>query len=254
MKELIKVEPNSFNGRNINSVNARDLHSFLGSKRDFSSWVKSRISKYNFVSGVDFIICENLSSPKLGSSKARPQKTIEYHLTLDMAKEISMVERNEKGKQARQYFIECERIAKDPVARLVAAPKSEALLLAAELAKKVEEQQEQLQLQAPKVLFADSVSTSDDLILIRDLAKILNQNGVKIGGNRLFEWLRENGYLIKQAGTDRNRPTQRAINLGLFKIKETAVTHSSGQVRVNITPKVTGKGQTYFINKFLGEA
>lgn len=110
--------------------------------------------------------------------------------------------------------------------------------------------QEQLELQAPKVLFADSVSTSDSLILVRDMAKILKQNGVDIGGNRLFEWLRENGYLIKQYGTDRNRPTQRAINMGLFKVKETAVTHSSGNVVVNITPKITGKGQLYFINKF----
>lgn len=103
----------------------------------------------------------------------------------------------------------------------------------------------------PKVLFADSVRTSHTSILIGELAKILKQNGVDIGQNRLFEWLRTNGYLINRKGTDYNMPTQKAMNLELFKIKETTVNHSDGHITVNKTPKITGKGQIYFVNKFL---
>ena len=104
----------------------------------------------------------------------------------------------------------------------------------------------------PKVLFADAVSASDSTILIGDLAKILKQNGHPIGQKRLFNWMREQGYLIKRAGADYNSPTQRAMELGLFKIKETAISHSDGHVSVSKTTKVTGKGQQYFINKFCG--
>lgn len=115
---------------------------------------------------------------------------------------------------------------------------------------------EQLQLQAtenkPKVIFADAVSVSDGTILIGELAKILKGNGVEIGQNRLFEKLRQDGYLIKRKGTDYNAPTQKAMELGLFRVKETAITHSDGHVTISKTTKVTGKGQQYFINLFLG--
>lgn len=115
-------------------------------------------------------------------------------------------------------------------------------------------QQAEASLQAakPKVLFADAVSASDSTILIGDLAKILKQNGHPIGQKRLFCWMREQGYLIKRAGADYNSPTQRAMEMGLFKIKETAISHSDGHVSVSKTTKVTGKGQQYFINKFCG--
>lgn len=105
----------------------------------------------------------------------------------------------------------------------------------------------------PKVLFADAVSASDSTILIGDLAKLIKQNGHPIGQKRLFNWMREQGYLIKRAGADYNSPTQRAMEMGLFKIKETAISHSDGHVSVSKTTKVTGKGQQYFINKFCGE-
>lgn len=109
-----------------------------------------------------------------------------------------------------------------------------------------------LQAAKPKVLFADAVSASDSTILIGDLAKILKQNGHPIGQKRLFNWMREQGYLIKRQGADYNSPTQRAMEMGLFKIKETAISHSDGHVSVSKTTKVTGKGQQYFINKFCG--
>ena len=104
--------------------------------------------------------------------------------------------------------------------------------------------------QSPKVLFADAVATSDRSVLIAELAKILNQNGVNIGQNRLFVWLRENGYLCCK-GEYYNQPTQRAMDLGLFEIKKTAINKPNGIVLTTFTTKVTGKGQVYFVNKFL---
>lgn len=106
--------------------------------------------------------------------------------------------------------------------------------------------------QRPKVIFADAVSTSDTDILIGDLAKLLNQNGHNIGQNRLFERLRKEGYLISRKGNSYNTPTQKAMELGLFRIKETAITHADGRTTINKTPKVTGKGQLYFINRYEG--
>lgn len=103
----------------------------------------------------------------------------------------------------------------------------------------------------PKVIFADAVSTAKNSILIGELAKLLKQNGVDMGQNRLFKWLREHGYLIKREGIDYNMPTQRSMELGLFEIKETAITHSDGHISISKTPKVTGRGQQYFVNLFL---
>ena len=121
-----------------------------------------------------------------------------------------------------------------------------ALLLAADL-------QEQVEIMKPKAIFADSVSTSHTTILIGDLAKILKGNGINIGARRLFQWMRDNGYLIKRKGADYNSPTQKSMNLGLFQIKESSHVNGDGVTVVTKTPKVTGKGQNYFVNKFLSE-
>lgn len=107
--------------------------------------------------------------------------------------------------------------------------------------------------QQPKVVFADAVSTAKTSILVGELAKILKQNGVNVGQNRLFEWMRQNGYLIKRNGVDFNMPTQRSMEMGLFEIKETAVARSDGSVTINKTPKVSGRGQVFFVNKILKE-
>ena len=121
----------------------------------------------------------------------------------------------------------------------------------------IEEEKQRLMLSAlveeqkPKVLFADSVASSKTSILIGEMAKILKQNGMDMGARRLFEWLRENGYLIKRKGTDYNTPTQKSMELGLFEIKETVINHSDGHTSVSKTSKITGKGQVYFVNKFL---
>lgn len=138
-----------------------------------------------------------------------------------------------------------ERILSDPdfVIRLFTEIKAE------------KEMRQQLEAEAaanaPKVLFADSVEASKTSILVFDLAKLIRQNGVDIGGQRLFAWMRDNGYLIRRKGADYNMPTQKAMEMGLFEVKETAITHADGHISVNRTPKVTGRGQVYFINKFL---
>lgn len=122
-------------------------------------------------------------------------------------------------------------------------------------ADQLEQKNAEIKRMKPKEIFSDAVSTSNTSILIGELAKILKGNGVNIGQNRLFAWMRENGYLIKRKGTDYNMPTQKAMEMGLFEIKETAITKPDGSIQISKTPKVTGKGQVYFVNKFLnGEA
>lgn len=118
--------------------------------------------------------------------------------------------------------------------------------------KELEAKNQKLIEQKPKVIFAEAVATSKTSILVGDLAKLIKQNGVNTGAKRLFQWLRDKGYLIKRKGTDYNMPTQRSMEMELFEVKETSITHSDGHISVNKTPKVTGKGQQYFINKFLG--
>ena len=230
---LIKVYQND---RQEQLVDARELHEKLKSKRDFSNWITYRIQKYDFVENIDF------TTILLKSTGGRPRT--EYILTLDTAKEIAMVENNEQGRKIRRYFIEVEKKARN----MFEIPKTlpEALRKAAELAEQLEEQK-------PKVLFADSVETSKNSVLINELAKILKQNGYEIGQNRLFEKLRNEGYLIKQKGQNWNLPTQRAMDMGLFEIKKTVVNKPDGTPITRPTTKVTGKGQIYFVNKFLKE-
>jgi anti-repressor protein len=117
--------------------------------------------------------------------------------------------------------------------------------------KKRIEAEAKIELDKPKVLFSEAVTTSKTSILIGDLAKIIKQNGVEMGQNRMFSWLRDNGYLIKRKGSDFNMPTQKSMEMKLFEIKETAITHSDGHITINKTPKVTGTGQVFFVNKLL---
>ena len=133
------------------------------------------------------------------------------------------------------------------------APQGKELLALAvlEAQKTIEEQTAQIERMKPKEIFADAVATSHTAILIGDLAKLLKQNGVETGQKRLFVWMREHGYLIKRKGADWNMPTQKSMEMGLFEVKESTVNNPDGSVRINRTTKVTGKGQQYFINKFL---
>lgn len=238
MNELIKINTSN---PDRPTVLGRELHEALEVKTAYKDWFP-RMCEYGFTEGEDF--CSILSE----STGGRP--AIDHQLTIPMAKEICMLQRTEKGKECRQYFIKVEEAWNTPemiVARahqILQARLDDAINRVAQLESKVETDR-------PKVLFADAVSASDSTILVGELAKLISQHGVDIGQRRLFQWMRDNGYLIRREGTDHNMPTQRAMELGLFSIKETAITCPDGQIRVTKTVRVTGKGQQYFINKFL---
>ena len=231
MNQIINITMNN----DRPTVSARELHEFLEVKTAFKDWFP-RMCEYGFMEGTDF--CSFLSE----STGGRPAQ--DAQLTIEMAKELCMIQRTEKGKQARQYFIQLEKDWNSPEKVM-----ARALRMADQ---KIQELSQQISESRPKVLFADAVASAQSSILVGELAKLLKQNGVDIGQNRLFSWMRENGYLIKRKGSDYNMPTQRSMEMGLFFIKETAITYSNGYVSVTKTPKVTGKGQQLFVSKFLG--
>lgn len=239
MNELIKITYNN----DRPAVSARDLHDFLEVKTAYKDWFP-RMCEYGFTEGEDFnpLKIERVQN----EGECMVARTVDDAvLTIDMAKELCMIQRNEKGKQARQYFLQIEKDWNSPEKVM-----ARALQIAGDKLKRLENK---VEADAPKVLFADAVSASKTSILVGELAKLMKQNGVDIGQHRLFRWMRENGYLIRRNGTDFNMPTQKSMDLGLFTVKETAITHSDGTVTVSKTTKVTGKGQQYFIQKFLGE-
>lgn len=224
-------------------ISGRQLHMFLEVQTPYAKWF-DRMTEYGFTEGTDFWTNLSKTSSELGGRPAT-----DHLMTLSMAKELAMLQRTDKGKVARRYFIRIEEEWNSPEKVM-----ARALLFSKKMLDGVQAQladaQEQIERDRPKVLFADSVSASHTTILIGELAKIIKQNGVDMGQNRLFQWMRENGYLIGRQGTDYNMPTQRAMEMGLFTIKETAIHHADGHTSINKTPKVTGKGQVYFVNKF----
>lgn len=244
MDEIIKV---CYDDVDCPTVSGRELHDALGVETRYNDWFP-RMCEYGFCHGVDYYsFLSNRSDGKAGKPRT------DHQLTIPMAKELCMIQRTEKGKQMRQYFIAVEERWNSPDAVM-----ARALRMADRELHKLEAHCAQLEQKAeqdkPKVLFADSVATSETSILVGELAKILKQNGVNTGQTRLFAWLRDHGYLIKRKGTDYNMPTQRAMEVGLFEVKQTCITHADGHVTVSKTPKVTGKGQIYFVNKIMAEA
>ncbi len=236
MIELIKISKQ--NDKNV--VSARDLHNFLEVKTDFTDWCK-RMFDYGFEDGIDYSLL------KIGERSAH-NKT-DYALTLDCAKEISMIQRTNKGKQARKYFIECERVAK--VIQL-ALPQTYIEALRALADKTESEEKAVVALQQandvieenkPKVVFANSVTGSNNSVLIRQFAKALSDDGFEIGQNRIFELLREKGYLSRN-----NEPYQNYVAQGLFEVI-TRVIGDSDRTFTTQTTKITGKGQVYFAKK-----
>lgn len=226
------------------TVMGRQLHEALGVKTAYKDWFP-RMCEYGFTEGEDY---SSFLSNRSDGLAGKPRT--DHQLTIPMAKEICMLQRSEKGKQFRQYFIKVEEAWNSPEMVM-----GRALKIAQRQLEQIKTENYELtakiEADKPKVLFADAVSTANTSILVGELAKILKQNGIDIGQNRLFEYLRNKGYLISRNGSDRNMPTQKSMELGLFEIKETTVVHADGHTTVNKTPKVTGKGQQYFINKFL---
>lgn len=235
MNELLKI---TIDENQEPVMSARQLHEFLEIETPYHKWFP-RMTEYGFTENTDYIVTDIFVPNPLGGR----QTQIDHIIKLDMAKEIAMIQRSEKGKQARQYFLQIEKEWNSPEKVM-----ARALLMAD---KKVHLLEAQIEADKPKVLFADAVSSSKSSILVGELAKLLRQNGIEIGQNRLFEELRNRGYLIKRAGSDWNMPTQRSMELELFEIKEHTHIDGNGCNVTTKTTKVTGKGQQYFINKFL---
>lgn len=222
------------------TVLGRDLHAALKVQTPYDKWFP-RMCEYGFEAGKDF------STFLSESTGGRPGTN--HQLTIPMAKEICMLQRTDKGKEFRQYFIKVEEQWNTPEAVMARALQYAQKRLDAVIhSNRLLEQQ--IEHDKPKVVFADAVSTAKTSILIGDLAKLIKQNGVDMGQKRLFEWLRTNGYLIK-SGSSKNMPIQRYMEQGLFEVKESVVANPDGSSRVTRTTKVTGKGQQYFINLFL---
>lgn len=247
MSELINTNdfssliPMSANGK---EVNARDLHAFLGSKRDFSTWIKDRIKSYDFIEGVDFQSFTEIVEREVGATTR-----IEYVLSVDMAKELSMLEGNDRGKQARQYFIACENMARTLLEQKTREQQKQIESITANNM----ELHNQITAQQPAVIFAESVASSSDTIRMDDLAKLITQNGYIINRNELFAWMVKNGYLLKKPRRIGRKlvndysPSQEGVRLRLFHLH---AEHIKGLNCMRYTCKVTGKGQIYFVNKF----
>lgn len=242
MNEILKVNYDAEQP----TVSARELHNVLGVQSRFSRWFES--NKELFIEGEDYNKCT--SSTVVNNGAVR--ELDDYTITVLMAKHLAMMSRTEKGKQIRDYLIDLEKAWNTPeqvMARALKLADKEIDRLKADNKVLLEDTARM----KPKEVFADAVAASHTSILIGELAKLLKQDGVKTGRRRLFTWMRDNGYLIK-GGSSRNMPTQKGMELGLFEIKETTINNPDGSIRISRTTKVTGKGQQYFINKFLAGA
>lgn len=233
MNELIKVNFDT------QTVSARELHEKLNIEKRFSAWFETNSA--GFIEGEDFTSV--LSGTVVNNGAHRDLQ--DYELTIDMAKHICLMSRTQQGKICRQYFIDLEKAWNTPEQVF-----ARALKMADE---KIHSLKTDVERMKPKEIFADAVTASHTSILIGNLAKIIRQNGIDIGQNRLFSWMRGNGYLGNK-GEYYNLPTQKSMDMELLEIKESTNVNADGSIRTNKTAMVTGKGQQYFINKFLNKA
>lgn len=235
------VAEGTIGGETVQTTDGRQLHAFLKVGKDFSTWIKDRIDQYDFVENQDFTVFTEIGGNPSGG---RPTK--EYAVSIDMAKELAMVERNEQGKKARLYFIECERRAKAATNVHFLVPKTlpEALRLAADLAEKVETQKAVIVEMAPKVEFHDKVTEAINCQSVEEVAKVLGS-----GRNRMFQWLRDASILMSN-----NRPYQNHIDAGHFRLVEKQYTDARGESHTYTQTLVTGRGLSYIQRRFGGQA
>ena len=237
--DLIRINYDS----EVPTVSARQLHEGLEINTRFNDWYK-RMCEYGFAENVDY----QAITQKRVTAQGNETTFMDYQISIDMAKQICMIQRTDKGKQYRQYFIDLEKAWNTPeqvMARALKIANNEIDKLKAENKVLIADTERM----KPKEIFADAVESSRTSSLIGDMAKLICQNGHEIGQNRLFEWMRQNDYLIKSGGS-KNMPTQKAMEQKLFEVKERTVVNPDGSVRITRTTLVTGKGQIHFINKF----
>lgn len=243
MNEIQSINLVDFTPEGKVEIRGRQLHMKLNIGTEYAKWM-TRMVEYGFIEGVDYkvVIVKNDENRSLGG---RP--STDHILTLNMAKEIAMLQRTPEGQEIRRYLIKVEEDWNSPekvMARAVLMANNKVK----ELTTLTEIQQATIEAQKPKVLFADTVSGSQTSILVGQLAKLVKQRGVEIGRNRLFQWLRRNGYIEKH----KNEPTQKSMNLKVMEVKERTVNNPDGSIRITRTPMITGNGQIYFVNKLVG--
>ncbi len=233
MNEIVRIDENTM------TVSARDLHDALEVKTAFKDWFP-RMCEYGFTEGTDF------SSKMSESTGGRP--AMDAAISIGMAKEICMIQRTEKGKEVRKYFLDLEKAWNTPEQVM-----SRALKIADKTITSLKVEVKQLSAEneamKPGALFASAVSASETSILVRDFSKILRQNGADYGEKRLYKWLRKHGYILQNS----TEPSQRAMEQGLFERIERTVQRGDLPPIVTSTTKITGKGQVYFTNKILSE-
>ena len=237
MNEILKVDVDT------QMVSARELHEKLHISTRFNDWFP-RMCEYGFSEGSDFY-------SKMSKTENGGRPSTDYDISVDMAKQICMIQRTPEGKACRQYLIDLEKAWNTPE-QVMARALRIADRQIEELKSHNLQLEQKIEADKPKTIFADAVSTSKTSILVGDLAKLICQNGYQIGQKRLFSWLRDNGYLVK-SGSSYNMPMQRYVEQDLFEVKESNVQNPDGSVRITRTTKVTGKGQVYFVNKFLAQ-
>lgn len=252
MNELIKLSSARINDETVQTCSARDLHRFLGIGKDFSTWVKAQIERAAFAENVDYVKISGKSiSPKRGNSGKTPT---EYFFTISASKEISMMNNTPRGKEARLYFIECERVAKEATAKLRAQPAAFALpdftnpaCAARAWAEQYEQRlalEAQVKSDTPKVEFAEAVTASDAEHTITEAAKVLS-----IRPRKFFDWLRMGGFIYKQ-GT---QAMQISINKGLMVTRFHTFKHTDGELDKKAHARITGKGLYFFYQRLRHE-
>ena len=244
MNELIPI---NYDGEQP-TVSARELHKALEISKLFSAWFET--NSQGFIENEDYTsVLTGTEVQNNGGVQIRELQ--DYSLSVDMAKHICLMSRTEKGKECRQYLIDLEKAWNTPEQVF-----ARALKMADQTIAKLKDTNKSLsdtmEADRTKTILADAVSASHTSILIGYLAKLICQNGYQIGQKRLFQWMRDNGYLMV-SGSSRNMPKQKYVEQGLFEIKESNVQNPDGSVRITRTTKVSGKGQLYFVNKFLGQ-
>lgn len=261
MKELIKLNNNTIGEKEVNTVNARELHEFLGSGTRYNDWFSRRVKEYGFQENIDYICLTQKRVTQTSSGKKGLAQEQNHYITLDMAKELAMVERNEKGREARKYFIECESKLREVLStkdqcflEIIKASSQEAILLGLNklntevitpLENKVEEQEKELEISRPKAIFYDSVMESKSTFSMREVAQLLSFK--KIGRNKLFALLRDWGVLDKN-----NVPYQRYIEEGWFRIVQSTWVHpQTGDLMSNTKTVAYQKGLDKISNKLL---
>lgn len=234
MTELIKVQERD--GEQL--VSGRELHKFLEVATPYKKWF-DRMSEYGFIENKDYLTVDKNVHGQNG--QIMPQKEVNHLMKISMAKEISMLQRNEKGKEARMYFIKCEEAwnCDEAIVSRALSIQNKKIL---EYKEKIDVLETKIDSDAQRVSFAETIEKSSDCLLVREFSKVIANEGINLGEKKLYKWFREKGFILKNS----TEPTQRAVTMGLFKVAERVVKAVTKDI-VTKTTRITGKGQIYFL-------